>query len=176
MGATVWMYFTDYDEDPDRALHRLRGEVFAEGRYRLPWEFPDIFSSVRHLPNLRLRMRLGMWVMESLFTTIELVRWAFWGFRRPASIEQAVGWAAEDGTHSILDIERTGMYRATGVAIPLSEPRLREAFGTLRPTRDAVEEAVGEVSCSLARWEAVYFPVYEGDATRHLAWIGVSGD
>lgn len=176
MGATVWMYFTEYDEDPDRALQRLRDEVFREGRYRLPWEFPDFFSPIRGHPGLRWRARLGFWVMESLFTPIELVRWAFWGFRRPASIQQAVEWAGADGTHSILDIERTGMYRDTGVAIPLSEPRLREAFGTLHPTRQAVEEAAGSVTDPLSRWDAVYFPVVDADGTRHLAWIGVSGD
>jgi hypothetical protein len=176
MGATVWMYFTDYDEDPDRALHRLRDEVFREGRYRRPWEFPDFFSSVGQVPNLSWRARLGFWVMESLFTTIELVRWAFWGFRSPATLQQAVEWAGEDGTHSILDVERTGMVRAFGVAIPLSELRLREAFGTLQPTREAVEEAACEVSAWLARWEAFYFPVCDADGTRHLAFVGVSGD
>jgi hypothetical protein len=176
MGATVWMYFTDHDEDPERALHRLRGEVFAERRFRMPWEFPDVFSSVRELPHLRWKSRLLLWAAESMFTTIELVRWAFWGFRRPATMEQAVAWAAEDGTHSILDIERTGMYRTAGVAVPLSEPRLREAFGTLHPTRDAVEEQADEIGCALARWEAVYFPVYQDDRPLHLAFIGVSGD
>lgn len=176
MGATVWMYFTDYDEDPERALNRLRDEVFREGSYRRPWEFPDLFSSVRQLPGLRWKARLGMWALESVFTTIELVRWALWGFRTPATLEQAVEWAGEDGTHSILDVERTGMYRDFGVAIPLSELRLREAFGTTEPTRDAVEEMAVEISRWLARWDAVYFPVYEGARPRHLAFIGVSGD
>ncbi|HEX8317185.1 hypothetical protein [Longimicrobium sp.] len=176
MGATIWTYFTDYDEQPDRALHRLRDEIFDAGQYRRPWEFPDFFVGVRDLPNVRLKTRLTLWVLESLYTTIELFRWAAWGFRSPSSIEEAVAWAEEDGTHSILDIERTGMYRGFGVAIPLSELRLREFFGTTEPGRDAAEEAAHEISCSLARWEAVYFPVYEDGKPRHLVFIGVSGD
>lgn len=176
MGATVWMYLTEYDDDPDRALHRLRGEVFREGSYRRPWEFPDVLSGLYALPGLRWKGRLLLWAAESFFTTLELVRWAFWGFRRVHTPEQAVEWAGEDGTHSILDVERTGMYRGTGVAAPLSEPRLREIFGTDRPTREAVEEQAGEISCSLPRWEAVYFAVYEGERPAWLAFIGVSGD
>jgi hypothetical protein len=176
MGATIWTYFTDYDEQPERALHRVRAEIFNEGRYRRPWEFPDFFAGVRGLPNVRWKQRLRLWVLESLYTTIELFRWATWGFRSPSTMEEAVAWAEEDGTHSILDIERTGMYRGFGVAIPLSEPRLRELFGTTEPVRAAMEGAAGEISCSLARWEAVYFAVYEDGKPRHLAFVGVSGD
>lgn len=175
MGATEWMYFTEYD-DPERALQRLRDEVFRDGRFRRPWEFPDLFSHVRTVPNLSLKSRLTLWAVESVFTTIELVRWALWGFRTPATVEQAVEWAGEDGTHSILDVERTGMYRAGGTAIPLSEPRLRDLFGTTEPTRDAVEDGVGEVAAALARWEAVYITVYHDGRPSHLAFVGVSGD
>lgn len=176
MGATVWMYVTGYDDDPERALHRLRGEVFREGSYRRPWEFPDVLSGLYGLPNLRWKGRLLLWTAESFFTTLEMVRWAFWGFRRVRTLEQAVEWAGEDGTHSILDVARTGMYRRAGVAAPLSEPRLRQIFGTARPTLQALEEQAGRISCSLPRREAVYFPVYEGERPTHLAFIGVSGD
>ncbi|HEU0299894.1 MAG TPA: hypothetical protein VFR37_10575 [Longimicrobium sp.] len=176
MGATQWMYFTEYDTEPDRALHRLREEVFREGSYRRPWEFPDILSGLYQLPSLGWGARLKLWAIESLFTTIELVRWAFWGFRRPSSVDEAVAWAGEDGTHSIMDVERTGMYRAEGVAFPLSEPRLRSLFGTDRPTRETVEEKADELACSLARGEAVYFAVYHDGGPREIAFFGVSGD
>jgi hypothetical protein len=33
MGATSWRYYTAYDPDPARALHRLRDEVFARGEF-----------------------------------------------------------------------------------------------------------------------------------------------
>jgi hypothetical protein len=176
VGASEWMYFTDYDRDPDHALRRLREEVFVERRFKQAWQFPDVFGGLWELEELGLRRRLLLWAVESMFTTLEMVRWAFRGFRRPRTIDEALEWGGEDGTHSILDVERTSMYRQPGTAIPLSEPRLREIFGTTEPTREQVEERAGEVACLLRRGEAVYFPVYEDGQPRQLAFLGCTGD
>ncbi|HXG11596.1 MAG TPA: hypothetical protein VNK04_17710 [Gemmataceae bacterium] len=100
------------------------------------------------------------------------------GKRQPKSIDQARELAAESGTHSILDIERTAPTRGFGLATALSGEELRALFGTEKPTRELVrrKEQEGALFSMRGRWEAAYFTVYDGDVPVELVFCGCSGD
>ena len=83
---------------------------------------------------------------------------------------------AEDGTHSILDIERTARRPGFGAATPMPPDRIEALFGTTQPTHDQVEELWLDLSEELDRWEAYYLTVYRDGAPHEYAFIGCSGD
>ena len=95
---------------------------------------------------------------------------------RPGSIDEALELAAEDGTHSILDIQNTGRRRGFGVATPYPPRAVEQLFGTLQPTHEQVEESWDDVSDRLDRWEAHYLIVYNKGKPAEYAFIGCSGD
>jgi hypothetical protein len=98
------------------------------------------------------------------------------GGDRPGSIDEALEMAAEDGTHSILDIERTGRLRGFGVATPYPARGIEQLFGTLEPTHRQVEDCWADVTDGLERWEAHYLIVYKRGKPAEYAFIGCSGD
>ncbi|QDU19687.1 hypothetical protein [Urbifossiella limnaea] len=95
---------------------------------------------------------------------------------RPGSIDEALELAAEDGTHSILDIPNTGLQRGFGVATPYPPRAVEQVFGTLEPTHEQVEESWDDVAERLERWEAHYLVVYKHGEPSEYAFIGCSGD
>ncbi|HYH66986.1 MAG TPA: hypothetical protein VD866_19985 [Urbifossiella sp.] len=95
---------------------------------------------------------------------------------RPGSIDEALEQAAEDGTHSILDIQNTGRRRGFGVATPYPPRAVEQVFGTLQPTHEQVEESWDDVAERLERWEAHYVVVYAKGKPAEYAFIGCSGD
>jgi hypothetical protein len=96
--------------------------------------------------------------------------------QRPESIEELLEMVAEDGTHSVLDIEQTGPRREFGVAAPMPARRIAQFFGTERPTHEQVEEGWGDASEELERWQAYYLTVYRDGRPHEYAFIGCSGD
>jgi hypothetical protein len=98
------------------------------------------------------------------------------GGDRPGSIEEALELAAEDGTHSILDIQSTGRRRGFGVATPCPPRSAARVFGSERPTREQIEAHWLRLSDRLERWEAYYVTVYKDGEPAEYAFIGCSGD
>lgn len=94
---------------------------------------------------------------------------------RPGSIEELLATAAEDGTHSVLDIVRTGRLRGFGVATPLPARGGQRVFGTTRPSHEQVEASWLVVTERLDRWQAHYLAVYRGGEPVEYAFIGCSG-
>ncbi len=140
MAAHPYWYFVPYDDDVQRALDRLRRREFEAGRYN---------------PVLA-RMHFGD---PALFE------------RRPGarhrSIAEALADAGDDGTRSILDVDRANDAPAVGVAAPLTDGALYELFDTRTPTHDAVEEQIAELLGDVPRGQCVYLVVYdEGDSMR----------
>jgi hypothetical protein len=95
---------------------------------------------------------------------------------RPGSIDELLEAVAEDGTHSILDIQSTGRRRGFGVAIPYPARAIEQVFGTDQPTHEQVEESWADVAERLERWEAHYLVVYKKGKPAEYAFIGCSGD
>jgi hypothetical protein len=96
--------------------------------------------------------------------------------QRPETIEELLEMVAEDGTHSVLDIEQTGPTRGFGVAAPMPLSRIRQHFGTEEPTREQIEESWGDAAEGLDRWQAYYVAVYREGKPHEYAFIGCSGD
>ena len=95
---------------------------------------------------------------------------------RPVSIEELLEMVAEDGTHSVLDIEQTGSRLGFGVAAPMSPRQVARFFGTEQPTHEQVEQNWGDASDGLDRWQAYYLTVYRDGKPHEYAFIGCSGD
>ncbi len=95
---------------------------------------------------------------------------------KPQTIDELLEWAAESGTHSILDIEHVGRRREFGVAAPLKKKDLEEFLETTEPTHAQVEENWDGIAELLDRWEAFYLVVYRNGRPDEYAFIGCSGD
>jgi hypothetical protein len=99
------------------------------------------------------------------------------GDGRPGSIEELLELVAEDGTHSILDIEGISPRRMFGAATPLAERHYERVFGSARPTHEQVERRWDRLSDRLDRWQAYYVTVYDATGRpAEYAFIGCSGD
>jgi hypothetical protein len=95
---------------------------------------------------------------------------------RPETIEELLEMVAEDGTHSVLDIERVGESPEFGVAAPLTQSLIERAFGGARPTHDQVEAKWDQIAEPLDRWQAYYVTIYKDGEPAEYAFIGCSGD
>jgi hypothetical protein len=147
MGASGWWYFTPYRDDPKEALRELQDRVFAARDYGNP-----LFKGT-------------------------FIRWIFRAMRaQPASIEEAVVQGAENGTHSILDIDRIGKSPASRCAWPLSDRDVEKIVGSRTPSHDDVDRHRGELSMSVKRWQATYLVVFEDDKPTEYYFEGASGD
>ncbi|MFD3933234.1 hypothetical protein [Streptomyces sp. NPDC058614] len=104
----------------------------------------------------------------------------------------------EEGTHSILDIQRVVhttdapselSIEDYGTLRPLSPDRVAHHFGTGRPTRGQFEEVLAEIGRSYEvrrgqtlidecrmRWTGLYVILHTGGEPTHLGIFGYSGD
>jgi hypothetical protein len=146
MGGHPYWYHVPYRDDVQDALDELREREFRAGRYNPVMPFIEFGDGL-----------LG---------------------QQPGpdhdSIHAAIEDAMEDGTRSILDIEHVGSHADYGVAAPLSASRLRELYGTERPTRAMVDDH--RFFDEIERGKCVYLVVYEGDTPRELMFAGYSYD
>jgi hypothetical protein len=165
MGASGWQYFTRYRPDPEDALQELRNRVFDNREFLRAPVAPWVGA---HGLTFAMRMAIGV------------ARFIFWLQRRrlarARSIEEALNLAGENGTHSILDVERTAKARGIGVAAPAPGRWLQEIYGTQEPTRELVERHTGELDERLERGEAVYVLVYRDGEPDEIYFEGHSGD
>jgi len=179
MGASGWNYTTQYDPDPEVALHRLRERVFAAGDYLPPG---GIMRFPRDLPpGTPLNFRLIMAVFRAIAAVSVAAHWIARGGRQPRTIDELLSMTGENGTHSILDITHTADIPEFGAAAPLSKYRHLKFFGTTTPTHAQVDAASTEPGEALddgvRRWEAVYFVVHDELGTPvDYVFVGASGD
>src|SRR5262245_4034699 len=111
MGGHPYWYFVRYNSDVSKALNDLREQEFRAGRYNPVLPFLDFpLSPNSPAPGPKHR-----------------------------SIEAALQASAEDGTRSILDIERVGTQPDYCVAVPLDQLILESLYGTATPTREMAE-------------------------------------
>ncbi len=167
MGASVYYYFTPYQESIEAALQALREQEFRAGRYDPAMDgvtqlgmgsvpFPPDANSPAPGP---VHATLGD---------------AFFNAEMDAS-----------GTRSILDLFRVTSFPDTCAASPFTEDQLNVLFGTPRPNREEIkarldwrnaDEAVMEVLRSIDRGQGRYALVYDGDASTEIFFIGYSFD
>lgn len=94
-----------------------------------------------------------------------------------ATIAEACEAAGENGTRSILDIERISDRMAPFVAAAVEPDLLEEWFGTVTPDQDDLtEDAMAELSAVLERGCCVFFVVWDEGEPVKLAFVGLSCD
>lgn len=94
---------------------------------------------------------------------------------RHGSIEQAREAAAEDGTCSILDIDRISQEPEFGAAAPVGDAALLRYFGTTQPTCEMIEEC-DALWDDLERGHAIYLIAYAGGVPEQIYFAGYSFD
>lgn len=154
MGASGWSYTVPYQPDLNAALHELRERVFAEGRYY--WAVGD-YCPARDDVDPEQRAACPP----------------------PASFAEL--WdndlVAQEGTHSILDVDRVlaaGAEPRMCAIEPVSAEEARERTGTDRLTREhlpAIDDLVR------GRWTGRCAVLHDaaGNPTELHFW-GYSGD
>jgi hypothetical protein len=178
MGASVWVYVTPYQPDPEAALQRLRDEVFARGEYYKPWD-----------PNSLLRLPLTQappWELASMSPGERVSMEEFYQSLPPpgpaspsplpATIQELLELNAGSGTHTIPDIIRTSDHPDLAAASPLGEGVLIASYGTSQPTREQVASRPLVLGGRLERWHAVYFAVYKHGHPDEIVFMGCTGD
>jgi len=147
MGANPYWYFTAYEADVDAALAKLRRREFEAGRYNPVMPLIDFpVGPAAPAPGAQHR-----------------------------SIDDARQAAAEDGTRSILDIDRMGDEPDFCVAARLDEDALRDLYGTDKPTRQMIESNM-DFFDPIERGQAIYIVVYREGKPDELFFAGYSFD
>ena len=183
MGATTWNYFVRYEADAQAALQSLREKVFRDGEYESGVVTPDqIRSAYEYLiahtadPALaRQQFEQAMQQLRPLMPPEPSER------PKAKTIEELLEQTAENGTHSILDIQRISQAPDFAAVSPMPSDELVKVFGTDKPTRKMVEDKMGEydlVEHPLVseRWQGIYFVVYRDGKPDELFFMGTSGD
>jgi hypothetical protein len=147
MGAHPYFYSVKYDPDIEAALQDLRQREFEAGRYNPVQPFPQFPIH----PN-------------SAAPGAQHV-----------SIDEAREDAEEDGTRSILDIERVAEEPDFMVAAPLPDEELAQYFGTTQPTGEMVS-GNHEFLEAVERGHCIYFTVFKDGHPDELVFAGYSFD
>jgi hypothetical protein len=183
MGATTWHYFVPYEADTEAALQRLRKQVFKDGSYGSGVPSPDqmkaMFEEVlARSPNPALARQQMEDAMASL---AQLQQQMPPEPPKPDTIEELLEQRAENGSHSILDIQCVAPAPEFGAVSPMPAERLKQIFGATGPTRNMVESKLGDfdlVEDPLVseRWQGIYFTVYREGKPDEIFFMGTSGD
>jgi hypothetical protein len=173
VGANPYFYFVPYQKDIQTALQALREREFKAGRYDPAMQMADP-------PSYTFQMQ---------FPPDE--SWPTPGAQH-ASIEEALEASEESGTGSILDLSRVGGAPDIFTVCPLHDQELIQLFGTTKPTRDLLENAVLNPKPDSLRqaaelfWERIgrgegrYIVIYSGSEAgsepREIFFVGYSFD
>ena len=146
MGGHPYWYFTKYTGDVNEALQILRDREFRAGRYNPVMRFIN-FPLDANSPSPGAQHN---------------------------SIAAALKASGDDGTRSILDIEKIGTQPRYRVAVPLDENYLLSLYGTTRPSRQTVENL--DFLEDVDRGHCVYVTIYKDDEPDELLFAGYSFD
>jgi hypothetical protein len=149
MGGHPYWYYVPYREDLQRALDELRLREFRAGRYS---------------PVIPILKGFGtpVFVAENAGAA-------------HASIAEAIEAAGEEGTCSILDIQRIGTRAECGVAAPFDDDQLVDFFATTQPTHEIVE-ANPQFFEDIGRGCCVYIVLYSEGKPTEILFAGYSFD
>ena len=96
----------------------------------------------------------------------------------PRTIAELQEQNADEGTHSILDIEIITDVPGFGTASPLTKEQLIHIFGSPRPSLEKVIEKAksSELGRLRSRWQGLYVIAYANGAPSDIFFCGSSGD
>ncbi len=148
MGGHFYYYAVPYEQDISKALQSLRTREFEAGRYNpvVPFLEFEMDASLKPAPG-----------------------------KQHASIEEALEASEADGTRSILDIERIADRPDFDVAVALPATRLRELYGTDKPSREIAAQNMDFFE-DIERGHAIYFILFRDDKPSEIFFVGISYD
>jgi hypothetical protein len=149
MGGEAYWYVVDYQPDIRAALNALRQREFLAGRYNPVVPFPGEL-----LPINAQSPAPGA---------------------AHASIQEAVEAAEEDGTRSILDIERISQRPQYNSSCALTDNELTRLFGRTTPSLDAIQNC-DEFWDGLERGQARHIVIHGPSGPSHIFFAGYSFD
>jgi hypothetical protein len=149
MGAHPYWYFVSHEGDLQKTLDALRNREFKAGRYNPVMPFPEFDSPdfFQQAPGAG-----------------------------HTTIDEARDDAAEDGTRSILDIDRISHQPDFCVASPFPPDLVRDATGSERPTRAEAEQAFDELLEPIERGHCHYLVLQGQDGKTEVLFAGYSFD
>ena len=145
--------------------------MFAQGDYYKAWEGSGLEgrrAMADHLAGMAEMMEaeLDPEAIERLVTGAD-----------PTSIDEALLWSADSGTHSVLDVGVVADKSDFGTVTPLGEVAMERRFATTEPTSEAVTAAVDHLHEEVAgRWTAISVVGHEAGRPASIFFVGVSGD
>jgi hypothetical protein len=166
MGASGWRYFTPYQENLETVLQQLRQKVFESGQYG--HISPISSEMLSTYPQLRK-------ITEQLK---ELDKQRLAEFGPIETIDDLLEAFGEDGTHTIIDIERISPKPDFGVAYPAPNDIIEKIYGAPKPTHHDIESKFGVLleALNIERWQAAYVIVYDQGVPKEIYFEGCSGD
>ena len=93
-----------------------------------------------------------------------------------ATIEQLIDAFPEDGTCSVIDVTEIGDAPAVACAGPFPAEVLKDALGTVRPTRAQAEEGMSALFEQLERGYAAYVVCFANGKPSEVLFLGYSFD
>ncbi len=147
MGAHPYWYFVKYNENTNEALLELREREFRAGRYNP-----------------------ATWMLEFPVPQDSTGVGA-----QHQSIDEAIEEAAEEGTRSILDIEKISEEPDYCAAAPFDPELLESLYGTTKPSRDMLEQNMDFLD-DIERGQCLYTIVYKNGKPDEIFFAGYSFD
>jgi hypothetical protein len=151
--------------------------------YRVPYQ-PDAEAAFTHLQDQVLESGEFLW-REEYYGPRPTTRWQLAAIK-----DREEFW--EEGTHSILDMDRivaADDEDHDGTLRPLTPDKVRQYFGTDRPTEadfdrvylytpgtDMREWARRRLHADLRRWSGRFTILYDGGQPQQIIFFGFSGD
>jgi hypothetical protein len=160
-----------YQADLDTALQELRRQVFARGDYFKVWDESGPERRVALAAELaEMAEMMGASIDEGAIERLA-------SGADPGSIDEALMWSMDSGTHSVLDVAVVQDEPAPGAVTPMGTVAMMDLFGTAEPTSTIIEGKLGAVCEGISdRWAAVAIVGYAGGAPESIFFVGVSGD
>ncbi len=141
--------------------------------YFVPWE-PDVAEALRKLKEREFRA--GRYYPATVIEEYPIDAEAAGPGPGHESIEAAQEAAAEEGTHSILDIRDVSSKYEPGSASPMDPEWLKEVYGTVKPTRAMIERNMDAILAPLDAGECHYLTIFSRGKPREILFCGRSWD
>jgi hypothetical protein len=180
MGASGWSYIVPYLSDIQKAFEALQAEVYQSRDYSSLWtrseaiqHYKDQLSNVeKYYEDEYTREEL----IEDLNTRIDRLN----SLPEPTSLSEHIDELravnAEEGTHSILDMRGIAEEPNYMRVAPLNAAELESLFGTIRPSKETVEQQEELLMGFRRTWMGTYIILFQDDKPHEIMFVGASGD
>ena len=177
MGGSGWWCATAYRPELADALAGARQEVFEAGTYVHGWDLLPVLRGML-AEDLAGLVELGVDGAGGAIPGVpedSIEHLAAGG--QPRSIEEALFWAQEDGTHSLIDIQAVAAEPQLFALAPLGDAEVAALCGSATPSPADVEARIDDLMERIEqRWTALAITAYVDGAPTQIYFVGASGD